>query len=246
MDWEKAFKNRVKEEKPTEEYRSISAKSVDRFINDLRNNTNSLQIEYSTTKVKKESRDRLVAKLDYLLEKKKDLEKYKNDLVTINKVAVKEYREYRCRRIDFLNNTITSNIQKIFPYEGYKSRIVYETKYNNSNAYVTLLDKNGNVRIPKYSEGGLLKELIGFTSAISVLECLDSNTFLFDEAFGMASKNNKPKLGDMLNNCINNGVQMFLVSQTSDLYDGLNCRKIYLERDAVTNQTYVSKVEMEE
>lgn len=172
-----------------------------------------------------------------------NIQLYSNVLKQIELTTRNEYEEYKKRRIQFLDKTITENIFKIFPNDGFIANTVYETKRGKSNAYVTLIDKNGKIRIPKYSEGGLLKELIGFTASISLLECLGSNVFFFDEAFGMSSETNKAKLGNILTSYVKSGVQLFLVSQSSELYSNLPARCIYMERNSDTNSIVITDVE---
>lgn len=212
------------------------------YIRDQRDYLNYLKTKLARAEETERSRKKLEEDKSELMGRIEEVKSYKQNAMIINKVAMKEYMSYRKRRIEFLDSKITDNVERIFPQDGFVSKIEYDTSYGKENAYVTLIDRNGFKMIPKYANGGLLKELIGFTSAVSLLDCLGSNTFFFDEAFGMSSIDNKEELGKLVSEQSNKGVQMFLISQSPELYDNINCRCIYLERDKETNITSITNI----
>lgn len=58
---------------------------------------------------------------------------------------------------------------------------------------------------------------------------LNTQTVYVDEAFGVSSKANLPKIGEILQESINDGLQVILISQSSELYNSVSRREIHLE-----------------
>ena len=140
-----------------------------------------------------------------------------------------EYGEFRERRLAFLNESITDRLLKIFPERGFSAKIEYEDKRGKEMARLVLNDPLGRVRRPSMTEGDLCKYLICYAAIESVVTSLGRNIIYIDEAFGVASDVNKPKIGQLLQSSVENGMQIILVSQSKELYEEVKHREFQLE-----------------
>lgn len=168
------------------------------------------------------------------LEKLKSANKQYLDAIKLTqKVSLKEYSNFKTNRLKFLESCIDKNLLEIFPHKMLRSKINFVE--GDKNAVLTLTDADGNIRIPSMTEGGLAQELIGFTSAASVLECTGASIFYFDEAFAMSSMQNKDALGKLVYRYVQEkGVQIIMISQSPLLYENLTRREIVLESNPST------------
>ena len=113
--------------------------------------------------------------------------------------------------------------------QGFKAEITCDFKRGNNKASLRLIDRAGNVHLPYLSEGKLCQYLISFATTIGVVKGLNTQTVYVDEAFGVSSKANLPKIGEILQESINDGLQVILISQSSELYNSVSRREIHLE-----------------
>lgn len=156
-----------------------------------------------------------------------------NKLLTVTK---DEYAKYQEKRIHFIENSLSDNIAKLFPNEYFIPKILYSLERNNIRSELILIDEDKNERHPRITEGGFMQELIAFTSSIKVLELLGSKTFYLDEAFSKASTINKERMSEVIKGYIDEGLQMILISQSSECYQDLPRREFILEKkDKVCN-----------
>lgn len=175
-----------------------------------------------------------------------DLEKRSyNHLVKLEqllKIIEKEDSDFKERRINFLNDHITNEILKIFPSKGYVAKIDCDFKRGSGTATLTLIDKYGRERIPEISEGKLCQYLISFASTVGAVKGLNTNNIYVDEAFGVSSTSNLPKIGDILKSTVEDGMQLILISQNAELYSSIPRREIHLKLDEGTDVSVVEDI----
>lgn len=188
-----------------------------------------------------ERHKKLEEELDKLLKLQKDYEDYMKLLKKILLNVQLEYQDFRERRLEFLNESITNKIMKIFPNRGMMAKIVYEEHRGQETAKLILVDPLGRVSKPKIAEGDLCKYLICYAAIESVIISLGKNKIFIDEAFGVASETNKPRIGEILHRSASNGMQIILISQDKELYEGVPHREFWLQLDEITNEAHLVK-----
>lgn len=196
----------------------------------IRNVASNQNLNIQIIKNNKAKADSLKSQLSSLEEVISLAEIYVNNLHNIQVTAKNKYAEYQKLRVGFAENSLKENIDFLFPDRGFTPVIDYEFSRNNVKCSLSLIDAKGNRRTPKITEGGFLQQLIGYTSAISILRLLGSKSFYIDEAFSQASTESKEAMQDILYNYTkNDGIQTILISQSSDCYDKLPRREFKLK-----------------
>lgn len=199
-------------------------------LNRIRNVANAQNVQINIIKNNKERADSLKEKLDSVNEIISLSEFYADSLKNIMITTKDKYADYQKARVGFAENSLKENIDFLFPERGFSPIIDYQFSRNNVKCSLTLTDKNGNRRRPKITEGGFLQQLIGYTSAISILRLLNSKTFYIDEAFSQASSENKEAMQNIIYNYTKEDkIQTILISQSSECYHQLPRREFTLE-----------------
>lgn len=171
------------------------------------------------------------------------LEEYKNKLNSILNAVEKEDAEFKDRRLNYIKSIIESNLDFIFPEKEFSIKIVPKIIRGKAKSGLALFDKYGHELDPEENEGGLLQELLAFSSSLTIISLLGGTSFFIDEAFGASSMKNKPKLGNIINHYIDEGLQILLVSQSPSLYDFLDRREINLKLNEDTLTVEVDSIE---
>ena len=167
---------------------------------------------------------------------------YINYLKFFENITISEAKEFKKRRVEFLNDLITKELANFFPNEGFTANIVFEHKYGSNKAYLVLKDKDGNERRPYMSEGKLLQYLVSYSCVLGVVEGLGVSNVYIDEAFGVASEAKLTDLGELLDKTIEKGIQVILVSQRSTLYSNTPRREFLLSKDESTKSVVLDDV----
>ena len=166
-----------------------------------------------------------LSKSEQLLE---DIRQYRINLKQLKTIISVEDDSFKERRISYLNDVVSDSLLRIFPLQGFKAKISCDFKRGNNKASLRLIDRSGNVHLPYLSEGKLCQYLISFAATIGVVKGLNTQTVYVDEAFGVSSKANLPKIGEILQETIDDGLQVILISQNSELYNSISRREIHL------------------
>ena len=167
---------------------------------------------------------------------------YRDNLHTLNAIVQKEDNAFKERRIGYLNDEITENLLRIFPSKGFTARIDCDLKRGTGKASLKLIDKEGRVHIPYISEGKLCQYLISFAATIGAIKGLETNTIYIDEAFGVASADNLPKIGKILQDAISKDLQIILISQNASLYEEIPHRVLSLVEDPTDSSVILKDV----
>ena len=189
------------------------------------------KVQLERSKLMNAERERIQQKLASVQELEREMKQHLESLKTLKTIVTKEDDEFKKRRINYLSDRITEVLATIFPEEQFEAEIVYDFKYGSDKAYLTLKDKNGKTRIPFISEGKLCQYLISFASTVSTVLGLGATEIFIDEAFGVSSSANLPKVGEIIKEYSENGLQFFIISQNSDLYNDIPRREIHFHKD---------------
>lgn len=138
-----------------------------------------------------------------------------------------------------LSNYITEEIAKIFPNEGYTAKINYDYKNRNKVATLSLIDLKGHESSPEICEGLLLQYLISYSVVIAIAKALNISNLYIDEAFGAASSDNLPKIGDRIKDSVADGIQTLMITQREELYADIPRREIVLEKNPNTKSVQI-------
>ena len=197
------------------------------------------KIQLETSKKNNERAESVKKNFEYINDLERDLTSYVKNLDVFSKLVEVETSNYKQRRIDFLSNYIENNIATIFPKEGYKARIKIDPRYNKQHAHLELISRNGYVGVPHMNSGKLLQELISFSSAIAIAECLGKNKFYMDEAFAASSPENLTKVGLLLKKLVDENFQILLIEQKDDIYKDIPRREIHIAKDELNDEVKV-------
>lgn len=159
------------------------------------------------------------------------------------KMIDKEDSEFKERRITFLKDRITLELQKIFPEDAFTASIDCDFKRGNGTASLTLKDKYNIERSPDITEGKLCQYLISFAATVATVKGLSSDNIYIDEAFGVSSEANLPRIGEIIANTVKDGMQIILVSQKPELYNEIPRKEFHLSKDSVQDVSYIESVE---
>lgn len=150
-------------------------------------------------------------------------------------ITSKENDAFQKRRVEYIEDQITNALAIIFPEDDFTAKIEYDFKYGSSKAYLHLKDANGNGHLPFMTEGKLCQYLISFISIVSTVMGLGASEIFVDEAFGVSSENNLPKIGKMIKSYSDDGIQFIIIAQNSDLYADIPRREIRFHKEPATN-----------
>ena len=171
-----------------------------------------------------------------------NVQHYLQILNTCAEIVRKENNDFKGRRIAYLNDMITECLHDFFPNEGFVCNIAFEEKNRSSKAILRLEDSTGFMRKPQMSEGKLCQYLISFAAVYSVVKSLGGSSIYVDEAFGVASTTRLGDVGEMLNKCVKDGMQIILVSQKADLYCEIPHREIVMHKDSISDSVVIDNI----
>lgn len=213
------------------EYRQFYNKSV--------NKLNNLKVKLEVAKENNKNIKELETNYEKVCEVESSLDEYVQLLKIFSKVCADEDNAYRERRIKYITSYIDKNIQIIFPDEGFASRLKFDYSRNNQRVKLTLVDPSGEERNPRMSEGMMLQQLISFSSAVGLTECMNGNKIYMDEAFSASSPENLTKVSALLQTLIDRDFQIILIEQEDDIYKDLPRREIRLFKDPILKEAQV-------
>lgn len=200
-------------------------------LNFFNNKIHDNELHLERAKVLNEQIQELNAKrlsAELLLQK---IQEYLDDLVLLKSMSIAESKAFKKRRLQYLNQSITDELAKIFPEEHFTAQIETDFKYGSDKAQLVLIDQSGKKRIPYISEGKLCQYMLSFSSTVGTIKGLGKHNIYIDEAFGAASQNKLVELGNILGPVLDEGIQIILVSQHSELYENLPRREFRLQKD---------------
>ena len=198
--------------------------------------------KFEEAKKTNEQLTNLKARLNQVLELKNEVEQSYYDFDLLAKICKEEDKNYKNRRLAFIENNIEKDIDLIFPNEGFKPKISCDVKYNNDTAVFTLLSRTGRVSTQKKSEGRLCRQLISFSATKVISECFNLNKLYIDEAFTASSRENLTKISGILKTALDAGKQIILIEQEDGSYKDLPRREISIEKNPLSLETQIVSV----
>lgn len=187
-----------------------------------------LEVLIAIAKKNNENRQRLLAQKEEVKELAVGLHRYVDKLKVILARTTKENNDFRTRRLDLLNYSVSEELGKIFTRERFQAKITCDFKRKNVVKLV-LTDAWGNVFYPRMGNGMLVQYLTSFAAVSCITRTLGYKNLFIDEAFGCSSMNNLPVIGQLLGDLVSSGMQIVCVSQNPALYQDLPRHEICLE-----------------
>ena len=159
-----------------------------------------------------------------------ELERYRERLSVLKAAVEHENDRFHTRRLEFLNDTITESVAKIFPQMGLTAKVYCDFNRRNKTR-MSLFDKHGREHLPRVCQGKLMQYLISFAAVAGITKGLGMSSLYVDEAFGAGAEAILPEVGSVVQAQVDEGMQVVLVSQHSDLYSMLPRHVIKLQTD---------------
>lgn len=197
-------------------------------FNSLRNLYNEKLYELERNKLlndRIQSLENELEGIDYELQVSKV---YRNALLKILDCTKDKYANYQSSRLNYIEDSLSDVINLLFPDAELTPKIKTFDRRNIMRSELILMDKGNNVRYPRITEGGFMKQLIGFVSAIRVIQLIGAKTLFMDEAFSNASTKKKEQVAAVINEYLKEGLQLILISQSPECYDTLPRREFRL------------------
>lgn len=157
-------------------------------------------------------------------------------------MCLKEEKEYKERRTKFLTDYISDSIAAVFPNRDLVAELVEKTSYGKNNMIVKVIDAAGNHRNPENTEGMFCQQVISLASVVATVHNSKKNKVYLDEAFAMASPDNLSSAASLLYKAAEEGIQLIVIGQHSELYDNIPHREIILLFDELKGQTSVKEI----
>lgn len=212
------------------------------IIANAENDIMNKKIQLEKAKDTNHRMERMKSDLNDVTTTANELETYLRNLEIFDRLANQEDTNYKTRRLDYLSTYIEDNLAIIFPNEQFKCKIDYDYKYKSSKAQLKLQPKSGKHRLPSIAEGKLCQELISFSSAVAITDCMGISGFYLDEAFAASSPENLTKAGKLLHKLIESGYQILLIEQKDDIYKDLPRNEIHLEKSPINDEVIVKDI----
>lgn len=185
--------------------------------------------------------------LIHLLEESNAILEFLNSQVLnfklLNEIVNTEERSFKERRLGFLEGCLTSQMEYIFPKKKLRAKINCNFNRNKMKLRLNIVDPAGHVRPPSKTEGKLNQQLISVTAAYGCTKLLNKNILYMDEPFSNSSEDNLIKLQKMLNQFVEEGFQLILISQSPLLFADMSRRVIKLRS---SNGVLVDRIEHED
>ena len=194
------------------------------------------------TKVRNQEYEKIIACRTEAENALHDVQHYLQMLKVCSEIIRKENNDFKGRRIAYLNDMITECLHNFFPNEGFICNIAFEEKNRSNRAVLRLEDSSGFMRKPQMSEGKLCQYLISFAAVYSVVKSLGGSSIYVDEAFGVASTARLGDVGEILNKCVHDVMQIILVSHKADLYCEIQHREIVMHKDSISDSVIIDNI----
>lgn len=190
-------------------------------------------------KINNTEREKLVDERNRLMELRDEFDQYRFDVKRLISAIETEDRQFKNRRIDYLNTLITESLADIFPDDDLKAHLHCDF-YRKNGVTLTLVDSDGNELIPDICSGKLQQYLISFAAVAGIASGLGVKSLYVDEAFGVAAPAILGELGKVIQKRAAQGMQIVMIAQNPGLYQDLPRREICLQRDPVSKNVIVA------
>lgn len=210
------------------------------YRNDYQRRIYNKVAEVERAKATNAERNKLLLKKQELDSICELMDRYLKDTKLLLTAIDKEDRDYKNKRIDFIDSLITDGLARIFPQDRLKAHL--DCDFNRKNeAVLSLTDIYNNELDPDICSGKLQQYLICFTAVIAIIRGLQIPNLYIDEAFGVAAPEILGDLGQLLHEQVDDGMQVIIISQNPGLYQDIPRREIHIRKDPVTKSVSVIK-----
>lgn len=179
-------------------------------------------------------REELLPKVKKAKECLDELETEIENMKIYRKLLEREDGIYQDNRTSFMESQIEESVARIFPTKNYKVNLKLKPFRGKLRASLTLKDKSGRISRPKMGEGKFCQQLISYSASCAISKTYSVDKICSDEVFSASSPGNLSKVGGILKDSIESGIQMILVEQQTEVYKDLPRREIHLKLDDVT------------
>jgi hypothetical protein len=180
-----------------------------------------------------QERERLVVKLEKAISASDKLRIIMQAYKKLEELVLAEDINFKNRRLDFISEAITSNLNVFFPHDGFKAKLVCDFN-RGMKVRLDLYDSNNRLRRVHISEGKLLQSQVSYSAAIAIAFSLGVDKLYLDEAFAASSPNNLTKTEEVTKWAIDNGMQIIMIEQYPNGYKDLKRREFWLKKNPIT------------
>lgn len=152
----------------------------------------------------------------------------------LEKLTVEDL-EFKNRRLDYLSDRITENINRLFPTRGFRVKIECDLN-RGMKAKLKLFTKLGKERLVHMSEGKFFQSLVSYSSSTSIIESTGTDKLYLDEAFAVSDPENLVEVSHLVGDLLGRMNQITMIEQTSVGYKNLPRREIHLKLDPITEE----------
>ena len=148
-------------------------------------------------------------------------------------------KEWRDAITHLLEAEINKNLSLIFPSDNYRVTLDYEVVRNKIHLKPRISSKDfEKIKINK-SQGRLLTQIASASAVIAIMKLQGITTIYIDEAFSGASKENLEKVGGMIAEILNEGLNLVMIVQHAVIASNLPNAHIYHFSRSLLNETTI-------
>lgn len=153
-------------------------------------------------------------------------------------------KEWRDAITQLLEAEINKNLTLIFPTDNYHISLDYDVVRNKIHLKPRISSKDfDKIKINK-SQGRLLTQIASVSAVIAILKLQGINTIYIDEAFSGSSKENLEKVGSMIAEILEDGINLIMIVQNSSIATNLTNAHIYHFSRSALNETTIKEDEL--
>lgn len=192
------------------------------------------QYQLEEAKKTNKARIKIEAKHKQVQEVRFKIERHLSELKIFEKLVKREDADYKENRKHFIEAQIEESVAIIFPTRNYKVNLDRKVFRGKIKVKLKLKNKFGRTCTPKMGEGKLCQQLISFSASTAVSKSYGLDKVFTDESFSASSPENLTKVGEIVKDAIDHGLQIILIEQQDTIYKDISRREIHLEIDKLT------------
>lgn len=165
----------------------------------------------------------------------------------INGIIVDRERQWQEQVQQLIETKIVEYLSYVYPADGYSvsltTRILRGKVHVDGEVHSYFASQiSGDV---SETQGRLFQQVVSFAALVAVMEILDVKTAYMDEAFSCAAKANIGKLNALLQHVKEEGFNLVLIAQDTNIAQGIDANVLFLQR-SLDNKTTVTQREVSE
>ena len=188
--------------------------------------------ELERAKITNEEREKLMYRQEQLQELVDEFNTYCFDLKLMKTALETEDRNFKNRRLQYIDVLVTDSLKSIFPEDNLQAHLNCDF-YRKTETTLELLDAYGHTLDPDICSGKLQQYLISFAAVSGIVKGLGIGNLYVDEAFGVAAPEIMGEIGKLIQQKIEEGLQVIMIAQNPCVYQDLPRHEITLRKDPV-------------